>query len=260
MLDRRLCTEDSRAPRTGAPRGRLGVPTGPPLACSHSTGLCHCSCPCQAPTSAGASLTHRFRAELPGLEPSQLVTGRLTAGKPLIPGPRGPGLAVCTVTVPLAGWGQDGMNVELRAVLPAWCPPLLFSPLCLSQRLCLHAHDHSSRGTWASEAPPQLASSSRCSEPPGGFSRQRVDSRGRLHGSAELRSGQPRAQWVMVLSAGGGGGTLGPLVPPLVLNDSIALFSLVSEGVTLFPPHHPPPRPASTPCLLRCCMFSPQTK
>lgn len=69
-----------------------------------------------------------------------------------------------------------------------------------------------------------------------------MDSRGLLHGSgsAELRSDQPRAQWVIVLSAGGRHlAWLSPLVPPLVLNDSIALFSLVSEGVTVSPPTLP---------------------
>lgn len=123
---------------------------------------------------------------------------------------------------------------------------------CPSSSVSMPSTTHQG-GTWASEVPPQPASSSQCSGPLWGFSRQQVDSRGLLHRSTELRSDQRRAQWVIVLGAGGRHlAWLSPLVPPLVLNDSIALFSLVSLSFLLLPPTH-------TTCLLRC-KFSPQTK
>lgn len=39
VLNKRLCTEDSRAPRTGAFRRCLGVPTGPPRLLTHGGAL-----------------------------------------------------------------------------------------------------------------------------------------------------------------------------------------------------------------------------
>lgn len=157
-----------------------------------------------------------------------------------------------------AAWGQDGMNEELGAVLPAWCLPLLSSSLCLSQRLCLCAHDHSSGWHWASEAPPQPASSSRCSEPWWGFSRQWVDSRGLLYGSAELRSDQLRGQWVIVLSAGADTWPGVAFWFHLWCLMTQLLGFLWCQKVSLSRPTTTPPPP--TPCLLRCCQFSPQTK
>ena len=62
------------------------------------------------------------------------------------------------------------------------------------------------------------------------------DSLGLLHSSAELRVDQLGAQWLIVASAEGGDmAGLDPSIPPL----GLALFPLVSEGVTAFPPPSP---------------------
>lgn len=67
-------------------------------------------------------LTHRFRAELPGLGSSQLVTSHLTVGKPLIPGPQCPGLgSVDSHCAPCrlgAGWDERRARSRASRMVP----------------------------------------------------------------------------------------------------------------------------------------------
>lgn len=205
----------------------------PSLTCSHAVTLCPCSCPLQGPTFAEAFLQPLVQGRRSDLGIQPVFTSSPTVGKSLIclGLPRCPCLGGVGVLVPPCRLWEDGMNEVLE-------PRLLLAHRSSPRRgggprgsACLLVGTHHG-GPCFLRPSPQRPLHHACPGAGQGVSLQCGDSLGLLRGSAELRADQLSAQWLIVASAEGRDvAGLGPSVPPPVL----ALFSLVSEGVTAFP-------------------------